>query len=403
MLVLVALSMLRVSLLSCEERIAVVIELTGMIDLGKADLVERTLRSAAESGAEAVVLLVDTDGGILDPTRRIVNSIVGSGMLTIGYVPPQGRALSAGAYILLSTKYAAMAPDTIVGACEPRPPDPKVVNAMEKWMESIANARGRNRTALSLMVKENLVMTSEEAAKSGVIDLVASDTHELLKALNITVDRILYIRPDAKSTLLSLVGNPITAWILTVLGGLILLVGLTHPTFIGEGVGLTLILLGIYGLGIVSGGVVPALLALIGVITMLFELKTGHGINALVGVGLACLGLLLLYSGQPLLKPRSSLVAVSLLSFFFAGVVGFYMHKIRQVLLKKEKLLDYKAQLLGKEGEVREDIEPYKTGVVLVEAELWSAKAKRPVTIRSGERVRVVGVEGLTLIVEKVQ
>ncbi len=390
--------------LSChKEKTAVVIELTGMIDLGKADLVERTLKSVAESGVEAIVLLIDTDGGLLDSTRKIVNSIVGSGMLTVGYVPPQGRALSAGAYILFSTKYAAMAPDTIVGACEPRPPDPKVVNAMEKWMESIAIARDRNKTALTLMVRENLVVTSEEAARDGAIDLIASDVYELLEFLNITVDRILYVEPDAKSTLLSLIGNPITAWILTVLGGLILLVGLTHPTFIGEGVGLTLVLLGIYGLGIVGGSAIPALLALIGVVTMLFELKTGHGINALVGVGLACLGLLLLYSGQPLLKPRSTLIAVSLLSFFFAGVVGFYMHKIRQILLKKEKLLDYKRELIGKEGEVREDIEPYKTGVVLVEAELWSAKARRPVTIRSGERVRVVGVDGLTLIVERVE
>ncbi|RLG46539.1 MAG: hypothetical protein DRO06_04270 [Thermoproteota archaeon] len=375
-----------------------VVRVEGPITVGAAEYVRAALASADPSIHRGVLIVLNSDGGFLEPAMDVASSIMASPVPVAVYVPRGGRAFSAAAAVLLSAHHAASSPSAVVGACEPWPADEKVVSAVAGWMRSLAEARGRNSTAAELMVRENLVLSGREAAEAGVVDVLADDERELLERLGWSGPAE-ELSPDVRSAVLILITDPVNAWFLVVVGGILLVAGLLHPTYVMEGAGSCLIILGLYGLNLLGASLAAVGLTLLGVATMVLELKTGHGALALVGAVMASTGLLMMYQGAPLLRPGAGGWGAVAAALAGAGLLAIYARKVREAVKRAPTVGDL-GRLVGAEGVVKRAIPAGGEGVVLVGSELWTARSDSP--IPEGRRVRVVRVEGFRLVVEEV-
>ena len=361
----------------------------GTITEGVAEYIVSGLEFAERRGL-SVLIVLNTDGGFLQSTERIVGSISSSPLRVAVYVPSGGRAFSAGAFIALSADKVCMGPGSSIGAAEPRPKDEKVVNALASWMRSLAEVSGKNSTAAELFVKENLALTAEEAVRYGIADCMAKNSFEALEEIGWSKDIEEYY-PDVRTSLLLVITDPLNAWVIFILGIILLLLGLTHPTFVMEASGTIMIVLGLYAFGLIGASLAAIILMVMGAATIFLELKTGHGLLALTGAVISALGLLLVYESGPLIAPTLSVEAVIVALVAFSGLIGFYLYKIREILAKRTSPLSPE-NIIGKTGVVKVAIRPDKEGVVLVGSELWTAFSDE--SIDEGERVRIVGIEG---------
>lgn len=366
-----------------------VMRVDGTITEGVAEYIVSGLEFAERRGL-SVLIVLNTDGGFLQSTERIVGSISSSPLKVAVYIPSGGRAFSAGAFIALSADKVCMGPGSSIGAAEPRPKDEKVVNALASWMRSLAEVSGKNSTAAELFVKENLALTAEEAVRYGIADCMAKNSFEALEKIGWSKDIEEYY-PDIRTSLLLIITDPLNAWVIFILGIILLLLGLTHPTFVMEASGTIMIVLGLYAFGLIGASLAAIILMVMGAATIFLELKTGHGLLALTGAVISAIGLLLVYESGPLIAPTLSVEAVIVALVAFSGLIGFYLYKIREILAKRTSPLSPE-NIIGKTGVVKVAIRPDKEGVVLVGSELWTAFSDE--SIDKGERVRIVGIEG---------
>ncbi len=374
---------------------AVVIKIDGIITEGVAQYVREAALSAQSMNANVVIVL-NTDGGFVRATEKIISIMKTSPVKFAVYVPPGGRAFSAGALILLASDVAGMGPGSAVGAASPVPRDEKVLNALASWAASLAKDAGRNETAAELMVRDNLALSAEEAVKYGVVEHKSYSLSDFLNEIGWSPG--LEQLPSPLVALLMFITDPINAWILILIGGILVLIGLTHPTFVMEGAGAAIAILGLYGMGVMGASLTAIILIILGVATMFLELKTGHGLLAIMGSAISSLGLFLVYEGSPLitLSVRAETVIATLI--VVSGLIGFYLYKIRESL-KGRTALPLPEDMIGREGVVKSRVTP-QGGVVLIESELWTAFSDEE--IEEGARVRVVDVEGVRLKVERV-
>ncbi len=366
-----------------------IMRVDGTITEGVAEYIVSGLEFAKRRGL-SVLIVLNTDGGFLQSTERIVESISSSPLKVAVYVPSGGRAFSAGAFIALSADKVCMGPGSSIGAAEPRPKDEKVVNALASWMRSLAEVSGKNSTAAELFVKENLALTAEEAVRYGIADCMAKNSLEALEEIGWPEDVEEYY-PDVRTSFLLVITDPLNAWVIFILGIILLLLGLTHPTFVMEASGTIMIVLGLYAFGLIGASLAAIILMVMGAATIFLELKTGHGLLALTGAVISAIGLLLVYESGPLIAPTLSVEAVIVAIVVFSGLIGFYLYKIREILAKRTSPLSPE-NIIGKTGIVKVAIRPDKEGVVLVGSELWTAFSDE--SIDEGERVRIVGIEG---------
>jgi membrane-bound serine protease (ClpP class) len=169
----------------------IVIQIGDTITAATADMVEEAVKHGEEVGAEALVIILDTPGGQLDSTFKIIDTIERSSLPVVSFVYPRGaNAWSAGTLILIGSHVAAMAPHTIIGSAQPVAYSPlgesepvtesKVLNALSQFITERARMHGRNETAARLFITENLNLNSDDALRLNVIDVQASDIDELL-------------------------------------------------------------------------------------------------------------------------------------------------------------------------------------------------------------------------------
>ncbi len=361
----------------------------GTITEGVAEYIASGVK-LAESSDMDVLIVLNTDGGFLQSTERIVGTISSSPVRVAVYIPSGGKAFSAGAFIALSADKICMGPGSSIGAAEPRPRDEKVVNALSSWMKSLAEVSGKNSTAAELFVRENLALTAEEASKYGIADCTAKNSLEALERMGWPRETEEYY-PDVRVSLLLVITDPLNAWVIFILGIILVLLGLTHPTFVMEASGTIMIVLGLYAFGLIGASLAAVILMVMGATTIFLELKTGHGFLALTGAVISAIGLLLVYESGPLIAPTLSVEAVIVSLVVFSGLVGFYLYKIREILSKRTSPLSPE-NVIGKTGVVKVAIRPDRDGVVLVGSELWTAVSNE--SIEEGERVRIVDIEG---------
>ena len=399
--------------------VVVGLSIDGVVDPFIANYVEDGIASAEEDDAAAVLITLDTPGGLDSSMREITQAILNAEVPVIGYVAPQGaRAASAGTFILLSTHVAAMAPATNVGAAQPvgisgAVASEKAVNDAAEYIVSIAEAQGRNAEWAESAVRESESVSAEEALDLGVIDLIAPDVPSLLREVDGTAVEV----ADGQSVTLDLTGatireeslgpfggflhallDPNLAFLFFWLGLALIVAEFFIPGGIAGTLGVLMFVSSLVALGMLPVQLIGVVLLVASVVFFVLELlHPGVGLPAIAGVISLVLGGLFLFDTTVPGVAVSWLVIIPVAGF----AVFFFLVVIRQAMrLRHRKVTTRDEQLVGREGTVVRDLEP--NGVVQVAAEEWSATAVRG-TPRRGDRVRVVKMEGLTLQVEPVE
>jgi len=396
--------------------VVVELRIDGVVDPFIADHIEGGIADAESEGAAAVLITLDTPGGLDSSMRQITQAILNAEVPVIGFVSPQGaRAASAGTFILLSTHVAAMAPATNVGAAQPvglsgAIASEKAVNDAAEYIVGIAEARGRSAEWAESAVREAESVSAEQALRLGVIDLIASDVPALLRE----VDGTAVMLANGELITLALAGATVREENLGFFAGVLHALLDPNLAFLFFWLGLALIVLEFFVPGGVSGtlGVilfVSSLVALgtlpvqlIGVVLLVASivffvlelLHPGVGLPAIAGVISVVLGGLFLFDTSVPGVAVSPLLIVPVAAF----AAFFFLVVARAALrLRHRKVITRDEQLVGREGTVVRDLEP--GGVVQVASEVWSAEAVRGAP-RKGDRIRVVEMEGLKLKVE---
>ncbi len=384
-----------------------------------AEYINKSIDLASKANAEAVIIELDTPGGLVDSMREIVKKIMSADVPVVVYVGPSGaRAASAGVFVTIAANIAAMAPTTHIGAAHPvtmegkmdKTMEAKVVNDLAAMARSVAEKRGKNAKWAEEAVRKSVSITETEALKLKVIDLVTPDIPSLLKAINgKTVDVV-----DGKRTLktegaeieeikmgfrfkfLNIISNPNIAYILMILGFYGLYFEFANPGAIFPGVaGAICLILAFYALQTLPINYAGLMLIILGVGLFIAEaFITSHGVLGLGGaVAMAIGSVMLIESTSPYLRISWSVivpvVALSALLFIITVTLAVRVHR--------EKVDTGKEGMLGLEGEAKTDV--HASGQVFVRGEYWSAWSDTP--LQKGDRVKVEAVEGLKLKVKK--
>ncbi|MBI4228539.1 MAG: nodulation protein NfeD [Deltaproteobacteria bacterium] len=412
------------------------IEIDGTINPATADYILSGIKSAKENSSEALIILLDTPGGLLTSTKDIVKSLLNSPVPIVVYVYPSGAtATSAGVFITLSANIAAMAEGTSIGAAAPvllrpggggekgrdkdaeekngndRKIDEKIENFASAFIESIAEKRGRNVTWAIDAVRSSASITATEALKKHVIDLISPNLNELINEIDgrevklptgvktlstkgAMVDRV---NMNAKQRLVDVLSTPDIAFLLISLGSLGLFIEFYNPGLIFPGVAGAICLL----LGLVSLQILPfnyAGLALLTLSILLFISEvyvTSYGLLAIGGVLSFILGALLLFD-----TPESDvrvgfnvvIAAVLAIGLFFT-FVAYHLIKSQRSAIS----LGFEG-LIGEVGVAVTTIE--NKGKIFIHGEYWDAESEE--SIREGEKVEVVEkIGGFKLRVKK--
>ncbi|MCA1645858.1 MAG: nodulation protein NfeD [Chloroflexi bacterium] len=404
-------------------------EIKGIINPVMAGYVDRVIGDAERSNASAVVFYMDTPGGLSDAMRDINLRILAAHVPVIIYVAPDGaRAASAGVYISYAAQLVAMAPSTNIGSATPVSIDTnggeaqmspemknKVTNDAVAGIRSLAEQRGRDPEFAERAVREGANLQASEALKANVINYIAVDLPDLLRQMDgVTVhvqggDAILHTanavtgRADmsALESFLLTITNPTIAYILLSMGSLGLLLELYNPGSIFPGViGGICLLTAFYALGTLPLNF--AGLALIGFGLLLFALEpflTAHGILAAGGAIAFVFGSVLLINAPDAPFLQVSIAAIVAVT---AVLLGFFLVLVAAVLRsRRRRAVTGREGLLGAIGTVRRDLEPGRTGIVLVQGELWQAIAPDG-RLSAGEQVVVQRLDGLLLTVRRV-
>ena len=400
-----------------------VAEVDALIQPASAEFIAQVLDNADDAGADLVVLVLRTPGGLVDSTRDINTSIIEARTPVVVFVGPSGaRAASAGFLITIAADVAAMAPGTHIGAAHPvagtgQPMDDtmaeKVASDVAAYARSLATQRGRNVELAEKAVSESQSFTEEEAlsATPPLIDLVVADLDALLEALDgrevtrwdgstevlhtagARVDRM---EMSWRQRLLSAIAHPQVAVLLFSLGTLGLTIELWSPGAILPGVvGGLCLLLAFFAFQILPINYVGLLLVLFGLVLLVLEMVTASfGLLAAGGIVSMVLGLVMLIDSP---APELQLGWPFILSTMLAltAIVTFVTRLAVRAQLRRP--VTGVAGMLTEPGEVIDAITPGAAGRVATHGEVWSAIAREP--IPRGARVRVVGVNGMTLTV----
>lgn len=416
----------------------------GAIGPASADYFARAMDKASGLNAQLVVIRMDTPGGLDSAMRQIIKRITNSSVPVATYVAPTGaRAASAGTYILYASHIAAMAPGTNLGAATPvsigglpgsdkaRPKQKnkdsdasgqepavadnadamrhKVVNDAVAYIRSLADLHGRNADWAETAVREAASLPAQEALQSNVIDLVASSMDDLLKQLNdrklqvlgqtrriqTTGSTLHVIDPDWRSRLLGVITDPNVAYILLLIGIYGLIFEFANPGSIVPGtVGAICLLIALYAFQLLPINYAGVALLLLGVALMVGEaFQPSFGILGIGGSVAFVIGsIILMETDAPGFGIDISVIitftAISALVFIF--VIGMAIRARRRPVVSGLE------QLVGGEARVLADFD--HRGQVLIHSETWTATSPTP--LKKNQKVRVTGLDGLTLNVE---
>jgi membrane-bound serine protease (ClpP class) len=442
----------RLSAQPAADRPILLVEIKGAIGVVSADQLAKALQRAAASGAQALVVRMDTPGGLLSSTREMIQAILASPVPVVMYVAPNGsRAASAGTYLMYASHVAAMAPSTHLGAATPislspagfpgspppQSPPPqqgpapgkdgkdkeapptdgktaserKVINDAIAYIRSLAELRGRNADWAEKAVREAATLTASAALKERVIDLIANDVSDLLAQVDgrtvkttaglVRLDTkghaVVELKPDWKMQIMSVISDPNVALILMMIGIYGILFEFWNPGAVAPGViGGICLIVALAALSVLPVNYAGLALLILGVALMVAEaFIPSFGIVGLGGIAAFAIGALFLFDPdqsdipiQASWQVVAGLTAVS--AAFFLGVLGL------AVRVRHRPVITGSEEMIGSTGEVVHWAGG--TGRVHVHGEIWAAESGA--MLATGQKVRVVGRSGLTLAVE---
>lgn len=391
------------------------VSIQGEITEGTYITLEHAYEFAKSNKIDLIIVEIDTPGGLLSSTQKIVSLFMNSEIPIVVFVNEGSMCASAGTVILLSAHIAAVANGTAIGAATPVSTtsvvENKTVKYIASYVKSIADARGRNSEVAERFVSEALSLTAEEAYKLGVIDLLVENRDELFKKLNgmkVVVDgkevvidttsyRIVEIEKPIQAKLYEIISNPQIAVILLLLGIYLLIFGLTSPGMMAEVIGAILLILAFAGLGVINVNYAGVFLIILGVIFLIAELLTPtYGVLGSASVIAITLGVLMIFE-EPMMPmefydffPKFAIgIGLGIASF-----MTFVLVKILKVRRKKSSM----GEVVGLRGEIVE----FKNGkgFAKVRGEIWSVESTD--NLNKGDEIIVLERDGLKLKVKKV-
>lgn len=414
------------------------LDIDGAIGPATHDYIKRSLATAATQNVRVIIIRLNTPGGLDASMREIIQEIIASPVPVVTYVGPGGaRAASAGTYILYASHIAAMAPATNLGAATPvkiggfpnipdsfdekqendqqeradvqDPMTKKIVNDAVAYIRGLAQMRGRNAEWAEKAVREATSLTADEALAEGVIDLIASDIPDLLAKIDgqtvkmqgqeiilSTQDvAIVELEQDWRTRLLAIITDPNIAYILMLIGIYGLILEFANPGTIVSGVvGAVCLLLALFAFQVLPVNYAGLALIFLGIVFMLAEMFVpSFGALGIGGMIAFVIGSIMLLDmdipGYGISIPLVATVAL-ITTGFFLFVLGM------AVKARQRPVVCGNAEMVGAIGEVADDFD--NEGWVKVHGELW--RAKTPMPLRRGQKVKITSVDGLTLTVE---
>ena len=411
-----------------------VIVLAGSVNPASSDFIQRAIRQSVDERAEALLIELDTPGGLVSSTKDIIQAMLGAEVPLLVYVSPRGAwAGSAGVFVTMAANVAAMAPGTTIGAAHPvsmgpsAPPQEgeegedasrdfaaeKMENMLAAFSESIARERDRNVEWAERAVRESVAVTADEALELKVIDLVVGSRQELFdradgltvkvagveRTLQLAGAEVRVIEMTLSQRILHALSNPDVAFLLLLAGLLGVYIEYNSPGLIVPGaLGVVCLMLTGIAFQILPFSSVGLLLFLAGIALMVAEaFVTSYGV--LFVTGLVCL----LVGGATLFDlPEANDLRISFWSVLVPAVAAFSICGAIVVFAVGRSMRRVQtagiSDLIGLRGRADEALAP--EGRVYVRGEYWSATGEDVVAV--GEPVEVVGVEGMHLRVRKV-
>jgi membrane-bound serine protease (ClpP class) len=397
-----------------------VLKAVGSINPGLAEFILEGIRTAEAEKAEALVIELDTPGGLDASMRQIVQAIGASRVPVVVYVYPRGaRAASAGVFITMAADVAAMAPGTNIGAAHPvtiglgkmdKTMEKKVVNDFVAYGRALAEERDRNADWVEKAIRQSVSIPSSEAVKLKVVDLAADSLEDLLAkidgrkievagkkaVLHTTGVPIKEIPEGLRFRVLKYIADPNIAFILMMIGLAGIYFELAHPGVVLPGVlGAICLLLAFFAFQTLPINWIGVLLILLAFIFFILEFKiTSYGLLSLAGVACLFLGAVMLFRGE---RPGMSISwsvlipTVLTVSAFFIAVAGVvFRSHLRRAMTGT-------AGMVGERGVAHTAVSP--EGQVFVHGEYWQAESEEP--IAPGEPVEVVEVKDLKVRVRR--
>lgn len=404
-----------------------VVEVTGVIDQPTADYLTARLEGAERDGVQAVVIQLDTPGGLDVAMREIIQQMLDSQVPVVVWVAPRGaRAASAGTFIAYAADLAFMAEATEIGAASPinlagdtsDTLERKIINDAAAFIRSLAEANGRNADWAEEAVREAASVSASEAVELDVVDGTASSLGDLLRALDgqeVTVGdgssttietwdedaaapsvTVRFQQMNLVQRLLHAVTNPDIAFILLLIGMFGLIFELYNPGIGLAGIiGGVSLLLGLYALSVLPTNWVGVLLIVLAVVFFVVDVHAaGLGVWSVGGAVALIAGALLLFSGaEEALQLDLWVIAAALfgtLIFFISVMTAALRVRLRRPITGQDGII-------GQIAEARTDIAP--EGTVFTGGTLWRARTMET-GIAAGSKVEVKATEGLVLLVE---
>jgi membrane-bound serine protease (ClpP class) len=365
----------------------------------------------AENDSGFLVLKIDTPGGVLDSTRKIVQNIFESKAKIISFVSPQGaRAGSAGTFIVLASDMAVMAEGTNIGAAHPVSVTgkdiegeigKKIENDTIAFMKSIAEKRGRNVQAATQTVLNSKSFTSSEALQSKLIDLIVNSDSELLKKIEEKYQEKnlspVYIKPDIYEKISIFLSDPNVLMLLLIIAILSIFLEIKMPgTFVFAGIGISALLLFLFGINIIPLNYMALLLILAGIALLIMEIFIpSFGLLTFASV-------VSLVFGMKLLFDKEGNMGIGVSSMMIAVVVSIIL--LIALIIGRLVLKDFKKKpetgmekLINMTGTVK--VWNDKKGKVFLNGEFWDAVSED--TLSVGDTVQVTNYKDMTLYVKK--
>ena len=396
------------------------VRMASIIQPEAAAFLRSALQQADAEGAAAAVVELDTPGGLMTSMHEMSEAILAARTPVVVYVAPSGaQAASAGFFLLMAADVAAMAPGTRTGAAHPVGAGGETIAGTEGTkveqdaaaaIRSLAARNGRDVALAEQAVVASRSWSANEALAAHLVDIVAPDLGELLRAadgrhvhkggglvvLHTAGAAVHELKMTAAQRLLSAVAHPEIAYLLLTLGGIGLFFEITHPgTLLPGVVGVIALMLAFFGLSLLDVNYAGAALILLGIGLFVAELKAGggaHGAFAAAGAISLVVGSLMLFSSEDaaLRVGKEWIVGVTLL--MLTAMCGLLVVAWR---VRRRPVRTGIEGLLHERGVARSALAP--SGKVFVHGELWDAAAEQPVA--AGESVEVVAVRGMTLAV----